>query len=48
MLFCPPISTYDVPMAAICRKYGVLCIAIYRRIPDEESGSRNGNVRVRL
>ena len=29
------------------RKYGIICIAIYRMIPDEESGIRNGNVRVR-
>ena len=28
------------------RKYGIICIAIYRMIPDEESGIRNGNVRV--
>ena len=30
------------------RKYGIICIAIYRMIPDEESGIRNGNVRVSI
>lgn len=29
-----------------CRRYGIICIAIYRKIPDEESGIRHGNVRV--
>ena len=35
-------------MYNIFRKYGIICIAIYRMIPDEESGIRNGNVRVRV
>ena len=44
----PPIKAHVTRTCRPCRKYGVLCIAIYRRIPDEESGIRNGNVRVRL
>ena len=34
--------------ASTFRKYGIICIAIYRMIPDEESGIRNGNVRVSI
>ena len=39
--------TDDTPSdKTFSRKYGIICIAIYRMIPDEESGIRNGNVRV--